>query len=318
MDPHERSEDPMGRRAFLGRGGLAIATLGAPGPLRPGSPAAATRTREPAIIRSYGGLAVPARGCFWGADDTTRGFTGAAGIETQLGRRMAIRNRRYDWLTGCPGGAHRADARLTNPPVIPMVSMTGLGAFPVKSSGWNPSGDLRVTSYGQGIDRIANGEFDAYWAQTALGLKALGVPVIFRLFMEMNGLHNPFCASWQGGVGTGGELAFINMWRRVRAVFKAKGASIDGGGNCIFVFCAQRMSTSGSWKGYWPGDDQVDWSGVDLYRTTFAAGTKTAAGTWTPTSGRCTTESRTSCASRASTRRRRSRLRQGGSTRMGT
>ena len=103
------------------------------------------------------------------------------------------------------------------------------------------------------------------------------MPVIFRLFMEMNGLHNPFCASWQGGVGTGGELAFINMWRRVRAVFKANGASIDGGGNCIFVFCAQRMSTSGSWKGYWPGDDQVDWSGVDLYRTTFAAGTKSAA-----------------------------------------
>ena len=38
------------------------------------------------------------------------------------------------------------------------------------------------------------------------------------------------------------------------------------------------MSTSGSWKAYWPGDDQVDWSGVDLYRTTFEAGTKLAAG----------------------------------------
>ncbi len=164
------------------------------------------------------------------------------------------------------------------PPVIPMVSITGLGAFPVKSAGWKPSGDLRVTSYGQGIDRIANGEFDGYWQRTAVDLKALGVPVIFRLFMEMNGLHNPFCATFQGGVGTGGEAAFASAWRRVRSVFAATGASIDAGGNCIFVFCAQRMSTSGSWKAYWPGDDQVDWSGVDLYRTTFEAGAKLAAG----------------------------------------
>lgn len=266
MRDRKAVEGGMSRRAFLGGSAAAAVAV------------KAMPTRDPAIVRSYGGLAVPASGCYWGADDTTRKFTTATGIETQLGRRMAIRNRRYNWLVACPSAAHTTDAKLTGPAVIPMVSITGLGAFPVKSSGWKPSGDLRVTSYGQGIDRIANGEFDGYWQRTALGLKVLGVPVIFRLFMEMNGLHNPFCATFQGGVGTGGETAFASAWRRVRAVFAATGATLETGGNCIFVFCAQRMSTSGSWKAYWPGDDQVDWSGVDLYRTTFDAGTKLAAG----------------------------------------
>lgn len=268
------------RRAFLARSAAAIAAVGVPALRQTADPGAAwadAAVRDPRIVRAYGGLQIPASGCYWGADDTTRKFTSANGIETQLGRRMAIRNRRYNWLVACPNASHIADAKLANPAVIPMVSQTGLGAFPVKKAGYK-GGDLKVTSYGQGIDRIANGEFDGYWQQTALGLKALGVPVIFRLFMEMNGLHNPFCADYQGGVGTGGEVAFQNAWRRVRSVFAANGASIDAGGNCIFVFCAQRQSTSGTWKSYWPGDDQVDWSGVDLYRTTFQAGAQLAAG----------------------------------------
>ncbi len=262
------------RRTFLGKTAAAVAALGLPSSAAFG----AGPTRDPAIVRSYGGLVIPATGCFWGADDTGRKFTGPQGIETQLGRRMAIRNRRYNWLVACPNDLHRADAKLTGPPVIPMVSQTGLGAFPVKTAGWSGKGDMATTSYGKGLDRIANGEFDAYWTATALGLKALGVPVIFRLFMEMNGKHNPFAADWQGGIGTGGQTSFINAWRRVRSVFTANGASLDAGGNCIFVFCAQRMSTSGSWKTYWPGDDQVDWSGVDLYRTTFEDGALKAAG----------------------------------------
>lgn len=88
----------------------------------------------------------------------------------------------------------------------------------------------------------------------------------------MNGKHNPYCSIWQGGIGAG-ETAFIAAWRHVYEVFAVNGATLGTGGNCIFTFCAQRMSTSGSWKSYWPGDDVVDWSGLDLYRTTFVNGT---------------------------------------------
>jgi hypothetical protein len=238
---------------------------------------AATPTRDPAIVGSWGGLIVPETGAYWGADDTTRGFTGATGIESQLGRRMAIRNRRYSWLKPCPSTAHTSDAALSNPKVVPMCSFMKDKRFPVKSSGWSGGGDASTTSFGRGLDRIANGEFDAYWASTARALKALGTPVIVRLWMEMNGKHNPYASMWQGGVGVG-EASFIAAWRRVHSVFAANGATLGAGGNCIFVFCAQRMSTSGSWKNYWPGDEYVDWSGLDLYRTTFLNGTRNPSG----------------------------------------
>ncbi len=242
-----------------------------------GAANAGVPTRDPSIVRSWGGLVVPDVGAYWGADDTTRGFTKSTGIETQLGRRMAIRNRRYDWLKPIPNGAHIADAALSGPRVVPMCSLKKANTFPVKGAGWSGGGDRRTTSFGQGLDRIANGEFDSYWEQSARGLKALGVPVIFRLWMEMNGKHNPYCSTWQGGVGVG-EASFIAAWRRVHSVFAANGATLGAGGNCIFVFCAQRMSTSGSWKAYWPGDDVVDWSGLDLYRTNFEHGTLNPAG----------------------------------------
>ena len=238
---------------------------------------AATPTRDPSIVGSWGGLIVPETGAYWGADDTTRGFTGTSGIETQLERRMAIRNRRYAWLKTCPSTAHRTDAALTNPKVVPMCSFMKDRRFPVKTSGWSGGGDASTTSFGRGLDRIANGEFDAYWATSARSLKALGTPVIVRLWMEMNGKHNPYSSMWQGGVGVG-EASFIAAWRRVHSVFAANGATLGAGGNCIFVFCAQRMSTSGSWKNYWPGDGFVDWSGLDLYRTTFLNGTRNSSG----------------------------------------
>jgi hypothetical protein len=235
--------------------------------------AAGTPVRDPVIIGDWGGLEIPATGAYFGADDTTRGFTTANGIETQLGRRMGFRNRRYNWLATCPSAAAVADSRLTAPAVVPMTSFGSPNTFPVKSPGWSGHGDLSITSYGQGIDRIANGEFDAYWSSVALGLKALGVPVIFRLWQEPNGPHNPYYGAWQGGLGTGGEAAFAAAWRHVWSVFNAQGATLAAGGNCIWVFCAQQTTgpfkTGGPWQPYWPGADVVDWSGMDLYRETF-------------------------------------------------
>jgi hypothetical protein len=262
----------MTRAELIGRAalGAAAAALAAREVTRA---EAATPARDPAIVGSWGGLEIPATGAYFGADDTTRGFTTANGIETQLRRRMAIRNRRYNWLATCPSAAASADAKLTSPAVVPMTSFGSPTTFPVKSTGWTGKGDLAVTSYGQGIDRIANGEFDGYWRGVARGLLALRVPVIFRLWQEPNGPHNPYYGAWQGGLGGPGEAAFAAAWRRVFSVFAGEGATLASGGNCIWVFCAQQTTgpshTGGPWQAYWPGDDVVDWSGMDLYRETF-------------------------------------------------
>jgi hypothetical protein len=186
---------------------------------------------------------------------------------------MSFRNRRYGWLAPCPSAAAVADSSLPAPAVVPMTSFGSPSTFPVKSVGWSGRGDFSITSYGQGIDRIANGEFDSYWGSVARGLKGLGVPVIFRLWQEPNGPHNPYYAAWQGGLGTGGEEAFVAAWRHIWAVFDAEKATLAAGGNCIWVFCAQQTTgpskTGGPWQAYWPGGDVVDWSGMDLYRETF-------------------------------------------------
>ena len=206
------------------------------------SAAAVSPARDPVIVGSWGGLLIPATGAYFGADDTTRGFTTANGIETQLGRRMGFRNRRYGWLAKCPSAAAIADSKLSAPGVVPMTSFGSPSKFPVKSSGWSGKGDLSTTSYGQGIDRITNGEFDSYWRSVAIGLKALGVPVIFRLWQEPNGPHNPYYGAWQGGLGTGGEAAFAAAWRHIWTVFNAERATLAAGGNCIWVFCAQQTT----------------------------------------------------------------------------
>ncbi len=260
------------RRGFLSQtAGIAGATLlaGRAG-LGAATASAALPQRDPSIVGTWGGLVIPGQGAYFGADDTVRGFTKANGIETQLGRRMAIRNRRYGWLATCPSPAAVADAALKGPPVVVMCSFGQPSTFPVKAAGWKGKGDLTTTAYGQGIDRITNGEFDAYWTKVATGLRALSTPVIFRLWQEPNGAHNPYYAQWQGGIGTGGEAAFIAAWRHVKTVFAAAGATIQAGGNCIFVFCAQRRSTVGTWEVYYPGDDAVDWVATDLYRDTLS------------------------------------------------
>lgn len=273
--PAERPGAGRSRRDFL------IAAAGAalvPGLLGAAPATAATPARDPRIVGTWGGLVIPASGAYFGADDTTRGFTNATGtgIEDELRRRMAIRNRRYGWMAPCPSPAAIADARLSSPAVVPMTSFGSPTSFPVKTPGWTGNGDYSITSYGQGIDRIANGEFDAYWESVARGLKALDVPVIFRLWQEPNGPHNPYYAAWQGGIGTGGESSFIAAWRHIRTIFETLGATIGAGGNCIWVFCAQQTtpsgakSTGGPWQTSWPGADVVDWMGMDLYRLPFA------------------------------------------------
>jgi hypothetical protein len=270
--------DRLTRRAVLVAGAGAVVAAGGYGRI-PVAHAAAP-PRDPRIIGSWGGFVIPATGCWFGADDTTRGFTPKTGIETELGRRMAIRNRRYGWLATCPSPQAVADAALTSPRVVVMCSFGQPSTFPCKTSGWSGREDLSTTAFGTGIDRITNGEFDSYWAGVASRLTSLGGPVIVRLWQEPNGQHNPYWAGFQGGVGAGGEQAYISAWRHVRSVFAAAGATIDTGGRCIFVYCAQRRSTQGTWEVYYPGDDVVDFVACDLYRDTLADSAMNTANDW--------------------------------------
>ena len=239
--------------------------------------------RSAGIIKKYGDLNIPATGIYVGAEDadSDRLFTGTKGIETQTGRRMAIRRRHYQWLAAYPGSGESSDVALTNPRVIPMVCQNGDGSggggFPVYNtgSGW-ASTNTNTTSFGKGIDRITNGEFDSFFTARANALKALNVPVLYNLFYEFNGAHTPFYAGAQGTIGSAngtpgtGETRYINAYRHIRGIFDSVGASISTGGKVIFIWCAQGPSTAGFYQNYYPGNAYVDMIGLDLYRATFA------------------------------------------------
>ena len=235
--------------------------------------------RSKSIIKSYGGLVVPATGIYAGAEDQDkdRNFTGPKGIETQMGRRMAIRRRHYKWLEPNPSANEVADAKLTNPNVISMVCQSGLGSFPVVTSGAWGSTNTAKTKYGQGIDRITGGEFDGFFVAAAKGLLALKRPVLYNLFYEYNGIHNNYYALAQGTVGPSlgnpgtGEVKYQKAWQHIWQLFNSAGATLAAGGNVIFCWTAQGPTTQGWYQNYYPGDTFVDWIGLDLYRATFAA-----------------------------------------------
>jgi hypothetical protein len=244
-------------------------------------------TRSSSIIKTYGRLVVPTTGIYWGAEDEGNSFTGGNGIETVLGRTMSIRRAHYNWNNGpaaMPTLFEINNAAHTNPHIIVMVGEHDGLNFPVKfiaphnGFGHWSSINTTTTAFGTGIDRITNGEWDTQFTAQAIGLKGLPGPVIYNLFYEFNGDHSDQTAEAQGAHsdvlwtrGTG-ETAYVNAYRHIRTLFDAAGASIDHGGNVIFVWTFQHFNSNGYFQNYYPGDAYVDFIGIDLYRSTVADG----------------------------------------------
>ncbi len=104
----------------------------------------------------------------------------------------------------------------------------------------------------------------------------LGGPVSYLLFLEHNEQGKPYFSEAQGAHGTTiffpgtGEQTFIDAWRHIRVLADNCGASIDHGGNVIFVWGTGGVTSAGYAQNYYPGDDYVDFIGHDLYRGTFS------------------------------------------------
>jgi hypothetical protein len=124
-------------------------------------------------------------------------------------------------------------------PTDKLAAVAANGSTPLLDWGCPPD-DVTVTS-GAG-DQLITAYADA--------LKAYGKPVLLRWCWEMN------LARAHGQVG--GPQAYVSAWQHIRTVFNQVGVT-----NVAFVWCPALTGTDPT--PYYPGNQYVDWIGIDGY-----------------------------------------------------
>jgi hypothetical protein len=180
-----------------------------------------------------GPFEAPATGAYLGAwikpeRLTQEGRVAAVGsLEKDLGRRLDIVNtyRRFEQLVGTDSDAEFLDRGATL-----MVSWA--------------TGDNRS---------ITAGRHDALIRAQARAIRAVDRPVLLRMRWEMD-RPNLRATMWSGE-------DYVAAWKHVRRIFAEQRAT-----NVSWVWCPTAEGfVRGDAPAFYPGDDQVDWTCVDVY-----------------------------------------------------
>jgi hypothetical protein len=215
----------------------ASATSAAPRSVSSGTSASA-RTAAAATPGDAADL-VPGRGVLFGAGLPTTGSSqdteaSISEWETTLARKLDL---------------HRVYRRWDDPVPDPVLS-TDLqrGRTPVLSIKPKYRDGRQVT-----WSAIARGDVDQAIRAQADGLRALGAPLFLSFQHEAD-------LSSNASYGTPAE--FVAAWRHYRRVFATRGA-----GNVAFawIVTTSTFGTPGRTDTFYPGDDVVDWIGLDAF-----------------------------------------------------
>jgi hypothetical protein len=164
--------------------------------------------------------------------------------EQQLGRGIVIDSHYYDWTDPFPGDAERADIQAGR---TPMITWWGIKYAPV-----------------------LDGSQDQLILSRARGLRELAHEVLLRWGPEMNG----WWYQTGGAVNGNNPDGYVATWRHLHDLFVSAGAT-----NVSWVWAPNSVSQPGgenerswnNWRHYYPGDDYVDWVGIDGYNWGSAA-----------------------------------------------
>jgi hypothetical protein len=141
-------------------------------------------------------------------------------------------------------------------PAVDADRVCANGSLPLIT--WEPW----ITDQAGTLDAIAAGSYEAYVRSFLLAAKDWGKPVFLRFAHEMNGNWYPWDGAHNGGAG--GPAKYIKAWRYIYNVREAVGAS-----NVYLVWCPNNTNQPGdAWNNiaaYYPGDQYVDWLGMDGY-----------------------------------------------------
>jgi beta-mannanase len=189
-------------------------------------------------------------GAFVGAGPETEPDTQSEELfvnqEGLIGRGWVIDNRFYDDKTDWVNDRTAWD--IANH-IIPLIT-------------WMPFGD------GDPLDEINAGQHDAEITAQAQRAKTLGTQILLRWGHEMNGNWYPWSGSLSGGDDDGGTntgpAKYVAAWKHVHDLFVQAGAT-----NVVWVWCINVADVPDApwnhWTNYYPGDDYVDWVGLDAY-----------------------------------------------------
>ncbi len=132
-------------------------------------------------------------------------------------------------------------------------SVSARGATPLIT--WEAWGTVNGSNPSR-VETIPTGVYDTYIDSWATGLRDFGQPVYLRLFHELNNQSYPWAYGNNGN--SAGDL--IAAWRYVHDRFDETGAT-----NVEWVWAPSTENQLVAFHEIYPGDDYVDWLGVDGY-----------------------------------------------------
>jgi hypothetical protein len=111
---------------------------------------------------------------------------------------------------------------------------------------------------------ILSGAHDDYIAAWARGLAEYGQPVMLRFAHEMHDRPYPWAVAVNGNT----EREYVQAWNHVQAIFSQYPTSnVEWVWNPNIVGEWSAAEYSSVYRSLYPGDDRVDWLGIDVYNT---------------------------------------------------
>jgi Glycosyl hydrolase family 26 len=218
---------------------LVLAGCTSHGPPRPGPTPSPDLTSAPLAVAvnpgpfAAGPFAAPAKGAYVGAWIKPDALTHAGRLEAvdslqqDLGRRLPILNtyRRFEQLVGTSSDKE-----------------------------FLAQGSTLMISWATGDNRsILAGEHDDLIRRQADAIRKVRHPVLLRMRWEMD-RPNLRATMWSGE-------DYVAAWKHVRELFRQERAT-----NVSWVWCPTAEGfIRGDAPAFYPGDDQVDWTCVDVY-----------------------------------------------------
>ncbi len=134
----------------------------------------------------------------------------------------------------------------------------------LRSHGWEPMLNVNPYFFQECVHSdatlykaIARGDCDQFLRTAGKNLSQINQPFYLLFAWEMNNRDLEWSINYSGSTPS----EFVSAWQRIHTIFKEEDAT-----NIVWVFSPNTEdSTSVSYSELYPGDDFVDWIGIDGY-----------------------------------------------------